>query len=357
MPDLNVTLVLPSGGARTAEIPDDVTIRDLLSELTALLQLPTVGPDGRPMTYRLDSKALGRELREDETLADANIPENDRLMITADITAGAGGSSVAETPRMRRLRADHGLMLELAARSDLISFKASSIRPNLPPERYIITFKCKSIVGVDRQGNPKYADYHQVEIYLHNQYPQRWPGMKWLTPIWHPNINHLNGSVCIDAAWWAASRSLDRLVVMLGEMLQWKNFHDDPTKPPFPWDAEAARWSREYRKKHPDAFPLDKRELLRPERVKLDLSDSSKKSNVDVKFTSTESDGAKANVKLPPTDSQKAKANVNLNLEDPEKTKAAVKLNPENPEKDKPSSRVKLKPLDLLKKKPKIRLK
>jgi len=59
MQDLNVTIILPSGGARTAEVPDDVTVHDLLTELTSLLQLPTVGPDGRPMYYRLDSKALG----------------------------------------------------------------------------------------------------------------------------------------------------------------------------------------------------------------------------------------------------------------------------------------------------------
>jgi hypothetical protein len=138
---------------------------------------------------------------------------------------------------------------------------------------------------VDRQGNPKFDEHHQVEIYLHNQYPQRWSGMKWLTPIWHPNINHLNGSVCIDAAWWAASRSLDRLVVMLGEMLQYKNYHDDPTKPPFPWDAEAARWSREYRKTHLNAFPVDHRELLRPERVKLNTANSgAAKSKVQVKL-------------------------------------------------------------------------
>ena len=268
MPDLNVTIGLPGGGARAAEVPDDVIVRDLLSEFTSLLQLPTVGPDGRPMSYRLDSKALGRELKEDETLASATIPDGDRLVLTADITAGAG-NVVAESPRMRRLRADYELMQELSARTDLISVVAQSPRPNLPPERYVVTFKCKSIVGVDRQGNPKFGEHHQVEIYLHNQYPQRWPGMKWLTLIWHPNINHLNGSVCIDAAWWTASRSLDRLVIMLGEMLQWKNFHDDPTKPPFPWDAEAARWSREYRKTHPNAFPVDSRELMRPERIKL----------------------------------------------------------------------------------------
>ena len=269
MPDLNVTVVLPSGGARAAEVPDDVIVGDLLSEFTSLLELPTVGPDGRPMTYRLDSKALGRELKDDETLGAASIPDGDRLMLTADITAGAGTNVVADSPRMRRLRADYELMQELSARTDLISVTAQAPRPNLPPERYIVTFKCKSIIGVDKSGNPKFSDHHQVEIYLHNQYPQRWPGMKWLTPIWHPNINHLNGSVCIDAAWWTASRSLDRLVIMLGEMLQWKNFHDDPTKPPFPWDADAARWSREYRKTHPNAFPVDTRELMRPERIKL----------------------------------------------------------------------------------------
>lgn len=283
MPELNVTLVMPSGGARAAEVPGDVKVRDLMNELVSVLSLPTMGPDGRPMNYRADSKALGRELKEDETLSEAGVPENDRLMLTADITAGS--MAVAGTPRMRRLRGDYELMVELAARSDLISFTSSSTNANLPPERYIVTFKCKSIVSVDRQGNPKYGEHHQVEIYLHNQYPQRWPGMKWLTPIWHPNINHLNGSVCIDAAWWAASRSLDRLVVMLGEMLQWKNFHDDPTKPPFPWDAEAARWSREYRKKHANQFPVDHRELLRPERVKLDSSGSGKsKPGMQVKL-------------------------------------------------------------------------
>jgi hypothetical protein len=282
MADLNVTIVMPSGGARAAEVPDDVTLRELMPELTSLLELPTVGPDGRPMGYRLDSKALGRELKENETLQMAGVPENDRLMLTADITAG-GVVSVAGSPRMRRLKADFDLMQELCARSDKITFKAVGARPGVPPERYIVTFACKSISNVDRSGKPIFSDHHQVEIYLHNQYPQRWPGMKWLTPIWHPNINHLNGSVCIDAAWWTASRSLDRLIIMLGEMLQWKNFHDDPTKPPFPWDADAARWSREYRKKHPKDFPVDHSELLRPERVKVKSVEPKKKPVIRLK--------------------------------------------------------------------------
>ena len=271
MTDLSVTIVLPAGGARIAELPDDVPLRELLPELVSVLELPTTGPDGRPVGYRIDSKALGRELREGETLAGAKVPANDRLMLTADVTAGAapGPSLVNATPRFRRLKADYERMLDLKAHSDLIDFQVVDAKPNFPPEKYLVTLKCKSIIGTDLLGNPRFGDRHQVAIYLHNEYPQRWPGLKWLTPIWHPNIKGSNGSVCIDAVWWTAARSLDRLVIMLGEMAQYKNFHDDPTKPPFPWDAEAAKWCRQYRASHPGCFPVDPRELLRPARVKL----------------------------------------------------------------------------------------
>ena len=88
MSDKSITLVLPSGGSRTAEVPDDVPVSELMPELTTSLELPTTGPDGRPINYRLDSKALGRELQETETLSSAAVPTGDRLMITADITAG-----------------------------------------------------------------------------------------------------------------------------------------------------------------------------------------------------------------------------------------------------------------------------
>jgi hypothetical protein len=88
MADLPVTLVLPSGGTRNAEVPDDVQVKELIPELTTSLELPTTGPDGRPMGYRLDSKALGRELQEEETLAEAGVPEDDQLVMTADVTAG-----------------------------------------------------------------------------------------------------------------------------------------------------------------------------------------------------------------------------------------------------------------------------
>jgi hypothetical protein len=88
MADVPVTVILPSGGSRTAEVPNDVVVKELIPELTTSLQLPTTGPDGRPMSYRIDSKALGRELQEEETLLSAAVPTGDRLILTADVTAG-----------------------------------------------------------------------------------------------------------------------------------------------------------------------------------------------------------------------------------------------------------------------------
>ncbi len=154
MADISVTLVLPNGSARRADVPDDVAVRDLLAELTSLLGLPTVGPDGRPMGYRMDSKALGRELREEETLAESGIPGEDRLMITTDITAGAGAISVNSNPRLRRLRKDYELIQEIDARSDLSRSKHIGTG-RFAAGTLLITYKCKGIVGIDRSGNPK----------------------------------------------------------------------------------------------------------------------------------------------------------------------------------------------------------
>lgn len=268
MDRLSVNVVRPGGRQQRLSLPADATVNEVLAYLAARFDLPTHDPAGSPVDYHLYSKQRAGMTPSDQTLREARIVENDTLLITFDIMAAA--ASVAQSPRMRRLYGDYERMKELDSRSDLIDVKVVG---GMPPERYIVTYNVNSIIGVDRRGEPKMGNRHQVEVYLHSEYPQRWPGLKWLSPIWHPNINHLNGSVCIDAAWWGAARSLDQLVIMMGEMLQYKNFHDDPTKPPYPWDKEAAEWCRAYRTRHPGIFPTDKRELLRPSRVKFSLKD------------------------------------------------------------------------------------
>lgn len=180
-------------------------------------------------------------------------------------------ASVPETPRNRRLRSEYQKMVELASRSDLISFQVIDLLPGAPPEKYLVTFTCRGIVGIDAQQNPRLADRHECMVYLDADYPKAPPKMRWRTPIWQPNILHVPPhSVCIDLSWWAASRTLDRLVVMLGEMVQYKNYHAAAT-PPFPIDKEVAKWVIEVAEPRgivSKTKAIDTRELCRPQRIK-----------------------------------------------------------------------------------------
>jgi hypothetical protein len=88
MAEAKVAIQLPSGELKTVALPDDVAIRDLLPELVTALSLPVTGPDGRPISYRIDSKALGRSIGEDETLEEAEILGGDRLILSPVVVAG-----------------------------------------------------------------------------------------------------------------------------------------------------------------------------------------------------------------------------------------------------------------------------
>ena len=48
MTDTNVTLVLPAGGTRTAEVPDDVPVKELIPELTHFAGAPHHRPGWSP---------------------------------------------------------------------------------------------------------------------------------------------------------------------------------------------------------------------------------------------------------------------------------------------------------------------
>ena len=91
MPNTNVIIQLPSGETKNVSLPNDVSVQELMPELVTTLSVPVTGPDGRPISYRMDSKSLGRSLQEEETLKEAVVPEGDRLILSPVVVAGAGG--------------------------------------------------------------------------------------------------------------------------------------------------------------------------------------------------------------------------------------------------------------------------
>ena len=148
--------------------------------------------------------------------------------------------------RETRLRNDFQNVRALVHRSEFIQIVTSE---GEPPEKYLIRFTCRGVEKIQPSGAPVYRESHEVQIYLHAEYPLKQPQLKWLTPIFHPNI-HMTGAVCIGA-WWPA-KTLDELLYTLGEMIQYKNY--DPKDP---MNSKAAAWAL----KNKTLFPVDQRGL------------------------------------------------------------------------------------------------
>ena len=154
----------------------------------------------------------------------------------------AFSNDISET----RLRNDHNRVIDLVKRSEFVFIIDTD---GDPPERYRIRFTCKGVEKLTPSNRPVYRELHEVTVYLHAEYPLKQPQLKWLTPIFHPNI-HRTGAVCIGA-WWPA-KTLDELLLTLGEMIQYKNF--DPMDP---MNSQAASWAL----RNKNLFPIDDRPL------------------------------------------------------------------------------------------------
>lgn len=153
-----------------------------------------------------------------------------------------------ESPRLRRLRSDLGALEKLQAESSVFHFRAAG----KPPQHYTVAFLGRSLAR-DR-GKVVVRDRHEVEIKLGASYPRTMPEIRWLTPIYHPNISEI-GMVCLGAygTHWVPSLALDELCVMLWDMARFQNYDIRS-----PYNREAAQWSAN---QTAFRFPIDARPL------------------------------------------------------------------------------------------------
>jgi hypothetical protein len=137
-----------------------------------------------------------------------------------------------ETPRLRRLRNDLIALERLAAESSIFRFKATGS----PPVQYSITFAGKGLCR-DR-GKIKIVHSHLVEVKFGASYPRTIPEIRWLTPVYHPNISEI-GMVCLGGygTHWVPSVQLDDLCVMLWDMVRYHNYDIRS-----PYNRDAALW-------------------------------------------------------------------------------------------------------------------
>ncbi len=84
-----VTILDATGSKeQKASLPDEAPVRRIIGKLLEMMKLPATGPDGQPMSYKFHHKASGKQLADDQTLADAKVKDGDVLRLQPEITAG-----------------------------------------------------------------------------------------------------------------------------------------------------------------------------------------------------------------------------------------------------------------------------
>lgn len=93
MGKINVLILDATGNKeQEAALPDDAAVRRIMTKLVEMMKLPTTAPDGNPMNYKFHHKASGKQLSDDQTLAEAGVKDGDVLRMQPEITAGANVS-------------------------------------------------------------------------------------------------------------------------------------------------------------------------------------------------------------------------------------------------------------------------
>lgn len=88
--------------------------------------------------------------------------------------------------RAARLNADRELLAALDAASTIFSCEATG----QPPDRYTLVFRGKGL-GRDAAAGSDVSviELHQIDLRMPYSYPAMPPDIRWITPLWHPNVS------------------------------------------------------------------------------------------------------------------------------------------------------------------------
>jgi len=152
------------------------------------------------------------------------------------------------SPRIRRLKLDHDSLFKRFSGWPLIRIVGTA---GMPPELYRFQYLVRGLY-VAPDGAILERNDHLLEVNLSLGYPRRAPQCRMLTPVFHPNFD--DSSVCIGD-FWAASESLDDLIIRIGRMISYQEYN---TKSPL--NGLAAKWAAQ----NPSLLPVDPRPIAPP---------------------------------------------------------------------------------------------
>lgn len=217
----------PDGQRFECEIDSDTKLNKLAADFFEDRNWPKIDNKGRgqrAVVDLVDPKWPDRtkRLRGEQTIGDAGLFNGAILRVFPESIAGV----VSEDARIKALSGDLNEITVLTGWNKHITFEAENYFRNAP-SIYKVTLAYPSFTGLREDGHtPIISSNHRCEIELGAGYPREAPRVKWLTPIFHPNINPENHMVCLGVLMdrYLPSLGLGRLVTMLAEMVQWRNF-------------------------------------------------------------------------------------------------------------------------------------
>ncbi|MDM8515090.1 ubiquitin-conjugating enzyme E2 [Desulfobacterales bacterium HSG16] len=237
--EIRLVLETQSGEKFICSVPRDMKLSTIIADFFEELELQATDSKGQGLRGVIDladpeNPNRTKRLNSDQTVEEAGLFDGATLRFFPESIAGA----VDERERIRALVADHRDMEELAGWNDHIKFDANTSHA---PTRYVITFDYKGFKELSPDGHtPSKSTHHQVEIILSADYPRTAPLVRWLTPVFHPNIDPATGGVCLGVIMdrYMPGLGLARLTTMLAEMVQYRNFDQFN-----PMNKAAAKWA------------------------------------------------------------------------------------------------------------------
>ena len=243
MADITIYIETPSGDRFEADIPCETKISQVTAQFFEAQGWPTNDRRGRSQRGVVDlvdprNADNTKRLNADRSICDSGLRAGDTIRISPESRAGG----VNQHDRNSTLTMDYNEMQALKMQNPKINF---TVNRTQAPDLYTLMLHYESFIefipneGEPRKNNPQ-TDPHRVEIVLDALYPRRAPIVIWQTPIFHPNIHQREGIVCLGALQerYLPGMGLARLVRMLVEMVQWRNYDAYNA-----FNPEAAKWA------------------------------------------------------------------------------------------------------------------
>lgn len=119
---------------------------------------------------------------------------------------------MANTPAAKRLRTE---LRDMSKGTDNHLFTFELVDNNL--FRYEMVLK-------GQPGTPYNKGKFKISLVANEQYPFKVPKVKFITPIWHPNISSDTGLICLDVLKdrWSPTLSIRTIMLSLAALLSSK---------------------------------------------------------------------------------------------------------------------------------------